>query len=292
MWNHGGYATRAAVVEIVGRREFDAAVRDGEIVWVSRGRYGLPGIPEDVLTAHGTRGVLSHVSAALWHRWEVKMPPAATHVTVPQRRRLAPSPGLVPHFVDLGPDDVEQGIATSWRRTLLDCARTLPADEALTICDSALRHGVPRSLLDDIARSVAGRGRPAVKRAMTHATMSAANPFESCLRSIALDVVGLEVVPQVVIVGRHTKARPDLVDERLRVVVEAESFGWHGDRAALRKDARRYNLLVVDGWLVLRFTWEDVMHDPDYVRETLQELVDARRRVLAQPACHVVRRPA
>ncbi len=63
--------------------------------------------------------------------------------------------------------------------------------------------------------------------------------------------------------------RPDLVDDRLRIVLEADSFEWHGGRSALARDARRYNTLVVDGWLVLRFAWEDVMHDPRYVRAVL-----------------------
>jgi Protein of unknown function (DUF559) len=57
-----------------------------------------------------------------------------------------------------------------------------------------------------------------------------------------------------------------------RIVLEADSFAWHGDRSALRWDARRYDNLVVRGWLVLRFAWEDVMHDQDYVRHTLQAI--------------------
>ena len=57
------------------------------------------------------------------------------------------------------------------------------------------------------------------------------------------------------------------------MVLEADSFEWHGDRAALRRDAKRYNLLVVEGWLVLRFAWEDVMFDPDYVRQVLVAVV-------------------
>jgi very-short-patch-repair endonuclease len=68
------------------------------------------------------------------------------------------------------------------------------------------------------------------------------------------------------------------------MVLEAESFEWHGDRAALRRDARRYNAMVVDGWLVLRFSWEDVMFQPEYVRAVL---VAAGRFVAkqAQPCC-------
>ena len=89
------------------------------------------------------------------------------------------------------------------------------------------------------------------------------------LRAISLDVAGLSVVPQVTIRERGLTARPDLVDEGLRIVLEADSFEWHGGRSALTRDARRYNLLVVNGWLVLRFAWEQVMHEPGYVREVL-----------------------
>ena len=67
--------------------------------------------------------------------------------------------------------------------------------------------------------------------------------------------------------------RPDLVDEDLRIVIEADSFEWHGDRTALRKDARRYDLLVADGWVVLRFAWEDVMFDQPFVRQVIEAVV-------------------
>ena len=60
-------------------------------------------------------------------------------------------------------------------------------------------------------------------------------------------------------------------------MLEADSFAWHGDRASLRWDTQRYNNLVVRGWLVLRFAWEDVMHDPAYVRRTLTAALVGRR---------------
>jgi very-short-patch-repair endonuclease len=72
-----------------------------------------------------------------------------------------------------------------------------------------------------------------------------------------------------------------LVDVRRRLVLEADSFARHGSRQALRWDAQRYHNLVVRVWLVLRFAWEDVMHDQDYVRRTLHavsELVDRPAR--------------
>lgn len=97
-------------------------------------------------------------------------------------------------------------------------------------------------------------------------------PLRTSLQPIWTD---LDVEPQVAVRGPlGLDVRPDLVDVRLRLVLEADSFEWHGDRAALRRDARRYDLLVADGWTVLRFAYEDVMHDQDWVRRVLVSTVE------------------
>ena len=67
-------------------------------------------------------------------------------------------------------------------------------------------------------------------------------------------------------------------------MVEADSFEWHGDRAALRRDARRYDLLVADGWTVLRFAYEDVMHDQAWVRSVLAATLVRTERLAAASA--------
>ena len=124
-----------------------------------------------------------------------------------------------------------------------------------------------------------------MRRVARCASPLAANPFESVLRAIALDVPGLSVEPQVTIRESDILVRPDLVDERLRIVLEADSFEWHGGRAALSADARRYDLLVVNGWLVLRFSYEHVMTQPDFVARVLVAAVSraARMREVVPP---------
>ena len=159
----------------------------------------------------------------------------------------------------------------------MDCLRSLPFDEALAVADSALRHqSVDEGGLVELAAGVRGAGAARCRRVAAEASGLAANPFESVLRAIALDVPRLRVVPQLVIRAKDFSVQPDLVDENLRIVLEADSFTWHGNRQALRWDARRYNNLVARGWLVLRFAWEDVMHDPDYVRSILLSATGAR----------------
>ncbi len=42
---------------------------------------------------------------------------------------------------------------------------------------------------------------------------------------------------------------------------------------ALRKDMRRYTEAARRGWVVLRFSWEQVMGEQEYVREVLRDVV-------------------
>jgi very-short-patch-repair endonuclease len=93
-----------------------------------------------------------------------------------------------------------------------------------------------------------------------------------------MSVPGLQVEPQHVIKDTGFWARVDLADEELHIVIEAESFEFHTGRKAFDRDCRRYNGLVLRGWLVVRFTWEQVMFEPELVAATLQALVDQRAR--------------
>ena len=68
--------------------------------------------------------------------------------------------------------------------------------------------------------------------------------------------------------------RPDVVDRDRRVVLEADSWEFHAGKEAFQSDCRRYTDLVVAGWTVLRFTWWQVMHEPDWVRSCLRQIAE------------------
>lgn len=269
----GGIATRAQLVAATSPAEVDAALDAGRLARTGRGRYVLPGTDAAVAVAHGLNATLALTSAALFHGWEVRTVPEKPHVIVPRKRNVPAHrrAEVVLHRRDLRCEE-RLGIATSREVTLTQCMRSLPEEEALAVADSALRHG-HRALLAKVAAEVRGQGSGQVRRIAAQARVGAANPFESALRAIANTVAGLEVEPQVVIRTPHLYARPDLVDVRLMVALEADSFEWHGNRQALSKDAHRYNLLVAEGWLVFRFTWEQVMFRPDEVRRILERAV-------------------
>jgi len=274
----GGVATRAALVRATTRSAVDAALTAGDLVAVARGRYALASADEARVAAHRLSGVVSHGSAALRHGWQVRLPPDLPHVTLPKGRTVTSEQrgGVNLHRTDMARDDVE-GDVTTRERTLVDCLRAGPFGDALCVADSALRDGFGRRRLQSLVRDLRGPGSALARRVADCADGRAANAFESALRAIALTVDGLDVEPQMSIrLGWRFLGRPDLVDGRLGIVLEADSFEWHGDRAALARDARRYNALVVNGWLVLRFTWEDVMFHPDEVALVLQAAVAER----------------
>jgi hypothetical protein len=273
----GGVATRASLIDATSRAEVDAALASGDVVAIARGRYALASADEALLAAHRLSGVVSHFSAALRHGWQVRIAPELPHVTVAKGRSPNEEQrrGVELHRTDLGPDDVV-GAVTSPDRTLVDCLRSGSFADGLCVADSALRDGFTHARLRALARDLRGPGSVQARGVAAAADGRAANAFESALRAVARGVDGLAVVPQVSLRGPGFLGRPDLVDERLGIILEADSFEWHGDRAGLVRDARRYNRFAINGWLVLRFTWEDVILHPHEVDLILRAAVAER----------------
>ncbi|MCW2766609.1 MAG: hypothetical protein JWO11_2568 [Nocardioides sp.] len=204
----------------------------------------------------------------------MKWPPEQPWVTVRRKRHLDAErrAALNLAYADLTPEEIVDGV-TSPLRTVLDCARRLPFDEALAVADSALRAGdVRKTELVAAAACVRGRGAAQCRRVAAEATAKAANPFESVLRALALEYPGLAMSPQRPVTARGRTWHPDLVDESRRLVLEADSWEFHTSKDAHSRDCVRYTALVLAGWRVVRFTWEQVMLSPAYVRDVLAEL--------------------
>lgn len=205
---------------------------------------------------------------------------------VPRNRKVeqARRRGVALRWRDLPDDDVEGELVTGKVRTVIDCARDLPFPESLAVADSALRDGVVHDDLIHAAERIATRGRAKALRVALAADARAANPFESVLRGLAIES-GLSCEPQLEIADRGLFARPDLVVVDRRLVIEADSFEFHGSRKALHRDCRRYTAMSLRGWTVIRFSWEDVFLHTDYVRECLATLVHGpeQRAILPDP---------
>lgn len=240
----------------------------------------LPVLDRTSVAVAALGGVRSHLSAALHHGWEVAAPPALPMVTIPRDRHRSGrgTEGVRLFWGRPTREELTAGV-TSPVRTVVDCARVLPFEEALAVADSALRAGtVTRAELRSTAAGAPRTGRRRAVEIAGAADGRSANVFESLLRAITIGVPGLQAEPQVHIGGAAFIGAADLVDVRLGIVIEAESWAYHGGRTAFDRDVRRYTAMVSAGWVVLRFLWQDVRHHPDDVRAVLTDVVRHQRR--------------
>lgn len=320
----GGVAGYGELVAASSKRAVEHALRAGDLVRVARGFYSLPAAPE-VTAGGGPAGrhvldtsarsseraerayahrriarshaaVLSHRSAAEYHQLPLLKDPDRPEVIVIRGRRATRELRAQAdvRYRSLLPDE-HQDCVTTPARTVLDCAADLPFPEALAVADSALRstddHAplAPREELLLGVDAMATQVRPQVRRLIALADGRAANPFESGLRAIALQVEGANFIPQYPIASFDATHTVDLADKELRLALEADSYTWHGNRAGFERDCRRYTCLTVDGWMVLRFTWSMIMSSPDWVRAVIEAAVAHARGRLACPRClHIV----
>jgi very-short-patch-repair endonuclease len=284
----GGIAARKPLLAMVSRQELERAVAAGAVVRARRGVYSLPTDDRAQQAAREHTAVAVLVTAAAHWQWPRKWEPRKLQLAVPRGRTISPETRdrLEVRWRAIPRTDVVDGWVTNRERTVLDCALLLPFDEALAVADSALRSGqVERRALLRRVDALDPQLRPRARRVVALADPVAANPFESVLRAIALDVPGLSLRAQVRIDDADGwVGRVDLADDGLRIVLEADSMEYHGAREVMDKDCARYTRLVADDWLVLRLTWTQVMTKPDWVRARVAATVRRRQAELC-PAC-------
>lgn len=303
----GGVATYATLVQATSVGVLRCAVRAGHVVRLGHDTYVLPQLarPGDGGAHSGPRAwsdtgteptatamldlararavarangvVLSHRSAAAQYDWAC-FDDGGLDVIRGHRRR--PRRGVPLHLREFARSPTTEELAahvTEPMRTVVHCAADLPYAEALGVADSALRAGRigPHELVRAAERCT-GTGARNVRRVAAHADGRAANPFESGLRAISHGVPGIRCEPQVEISGDGFYARVDLADRARRIVIEADSYTFHGGPAEFARDCRRYDELIARDWLVLRFTYSDVRNRPDWVAATIAATVRQR----------------
>lgn len=168
-----------------------------------------------------------------------------------QRERLEPQPGQAGLWV------------TTAVATVLDCCRLLPHEEAVVVCDSALRSGqvTLKQLMLAASRLRGERGARRVRRALAGCDPESGSVLESVLRVRMVEDGICGFATQQLLrdaQGRHV-VRADFCFVATRLVVETDGVRWHPDPA---RDQGIDNRLAAAGWRVLRFSWAQVVHDP------------------------------
>ena len=218
----------------------------------------------------GDGAVVSHSSAgALWRLDGIK----EGVITVSTPRNLRPPCRWlrVKRCSPLPQRDVtrHRGVpVTTPSRTVTDLAAETSQEELEIALECALRLG-----LTSIARmkrqveAVGGKGKPgtgtlrqllderSLDHAPTHSVLEAR--FKAFLKRYSFPTPQQQ---HVVWRGSGKRAFVDFCYPSLQLVIEVDGFSTHGSRTGWQGDLNRQNDLVLAGWRVLRFTWEDVCH--------------------------------
>ena len=74
-------------------------------------------------------------------------------------------------------------------------------------------------------------------------------------------------------------AEIDFAHLELQIAIEVDGRAFHSDRRSFERDRERQNLLVLRGWVILRFTWERLINDPEgVIAEVISAGIQARAR--------------
>jgi hypothetical protein len=237
--------------------------------WLHRVHRGVYAVGHPGLTTHGrwqaavlTGGVLSHRSAAaLWGIWRDGARPAITTGGVDRRGAR----DVETHSGCLRPGEtmfVEGIRVTKVARTLLDLAEVVPLDHLVQAIDNATnnRHLRPKLMSSTMRESRGRRGLKPLRQALL-ITRPQDILTRSELERRALRLVQRAGLPRPEVNVRLHGYEVDLLWRNHRLVVELDGSEYHDPE----RDTRRDNNLRREGWSVSRFTWRQVVNDPDWV---------------------------
>jgi hypothetical protein len=199
--------------------------------------------------------------------------PCEAHIVVLAEKPRARLPGVV---VLRRPEAETSGTAgdirfVSAREALVDCLTVLPAATAADLLDAALqkRYVRPQTLAEDLeARLGRGRRNAAGLRSLRDRAMSGSRSEaeQRMARVLRRSATGPWMPNYALRDGSgRVIAEIDFAHVGLRIAIEVDGRAFHSDRRSFERDRWRQNALVVGGWLILRFTWEQITERPDEV---------------------------
>lgn len=213
------------------------------------------------------------------------VPPSTVEVLVASRRGATRSDLAVVHrTTSLPPDDVTsvRGVpVASVARTVLGLCSCIPTEMSLARLDDIVEDAICRDLASMrwlwwFLEERRCRGRRGVA-AMEHLLSERARmgPTESWLERetlLVLDAAGLPKpeLQQVIRADGAFVSRVDLAYPAERVVIEVEGK-THLTTERHGRDAEQRNLLQMAGWVVLTFTYDDVVRRPDWVASMVRK---------------------
>lgn len=133
-----------------------------------------------------------------------------------------------------------------------------------------------RALHDVLARADGRRGAPRLREVLAHCD-AAGGLARSELELRFLELCRAAAIPpprvNPPIELNDSEPEVDFAWPEQRLIVETDGQETHGTRAAFERDRRRDQRLIRAGWGVVRFTWRQVVHEPQETTTTLRALL-------------------
>lgn len=271
---HGAVHRQQLLEAGVTARKVDGLIRRRWLRPAVHGVYLVGAAPpplwrESAVLLANPAAVLSHWTAARLVRLEPHGAGDIVHILVP-RGSSGRSPGVIAVRTD-------RLFAAEWRfysglrattpaRTLLDLAvelgrggetRRLEQMVARALDEKLCTGGDIRAVLRRHVRTrgagllqlvLGDDGRPALTR----------SEAEERLRQHLVDAQVLPWLHNTRVAGYEV----DFLWKAQRLIVEVDGYGWHSSRNRFQGDRARDAALVAAGYLVLRFTWEQIDEEP------------------------------
>jgi very-short-patch-repair endonuclease len=167
------------------------------------------------------------------------------------------------------PDDddivLRDGIMlTSRPRTIVGCLRVLPMHTGVDLLDRALQQRW--ITFDDlVCRTQKLTGSQGVPKLVAHIRTARPGTRSESERIMAVLLRRAGIAGWQANVSFADVGVLDFAFVAQRVAIEIDGRAWHSAGDRFQADRRRQNRLVLLGWTVLRFTWEDLTQRPGQV---------------------------
>lgn len=170
----------------------------------------------------------------------------------------------------------------SAREALVDCLTILSPRDGADLLDAALqkRYVRPETVAQDLSARL-GRGRrnaSGLRELMARATSGSKSEAEHRMARLLHRSGTGPWAPNFPLrdASGQVVAEIDFAHVGLRIAIEVDGRAFHSDRRSFERDRWRQNALSVGGWLVLRFTWEQITEKADEVIELIRAAIAQR----------------
>lgn len=153
--------------------------------------------------------------------------------------------------------------------------------DARDLLDHALQQRwMSKKDLASLIEMRSGRGRKGLSRLRLLHERAASGSRSEAERRMGrlLQRTGLHWAPNHAVRGESGQilAEIDFASPELKIAIEVDGRAFHSDRRSFEQDRARQNKLVIRGWVVLRFTWERIVNDPDGVVAEILAVIESR----------------